>query len=349
MRTLLSRLCIALATAVALAGPATAQQQDGVVMAASGGGNGEAWRKMMGEPFAAESNIPIMIVDHPNTEAAVRTSVESSQFNLSWVAYFQAAALHRDGLLETLDPNDFPELKDIPEEYVMKAEDGRLIGIPIQFQYYGIAVNKDRAKVEDFASWKDLADPKWQGQIGQGQAFIVANYDLVMLAKSAGGDEVNYEPGIPVLEGFTKNSLTILSSYAQGNTLLSRGEVAALPFYSARVQALKNEGAPVEIAIPSEGALALPYMIVVPKGAKNKEAYTAFLRYALKAEGQVRMFENTGYIPLNKTAEFSDAQTTVLGMPLADLMPKLYQPDYFALTKDAQAKIDKVEQIQSGR
>src|SRR5690606_16848918 len=154
------------------------------------------------------------------------------QYNVAWVGYFQAIKLYRDGLIESFEITDFPQLAKVDERFMLKNEKGQLIGIPIQFQYYGIAYNTNKASAEDFTSWTSLADAKWQGQLAQPQAFVAASYDLVMLARIAGGNESDIEPGLPHFRKYAANSLTVMSSFAQGNTLLTRGEIAATPFYS---------------------------------------------------------------------------------------------------------------------
>jgi putative spermidine/putrescine transport system substrate-binding protein len=328
---------------------AYAQSSPGVVMAAYGGGNGDTWREMVGKPFSAATSIPVQITDLPNTETPIRSANGNPQYNVAWVGYFQAANLYRDGMIESFDASDFPELKNVPNKYILKAPDGKIIGIPVQFQYYGIAYNTDQAKASDFSSWMSLTDPKWKGKLAEGQAFVVANYDLPMFAHMAGGSDADLDPGIPAFEKFNQNALTIMTSFAQGNTLLSRGEVAAAPFYSARVRALKKAGAAVDITVPKEGAVLLPYMLVVPKGAKNVDALMKFLRYATEPEPQVKMFDYSGYIPLNDRVKFDDKQTAELGMPLPDLLNKLYETDFWALGANMKKNTDIAEKIQAVR
>lgn len=333
--------------ALAGAGPAPAQNGPGIVMAAYGGGNGETWREMVGKPFSQATSVPVQVADLPNTEAAIRASAGNPQYNVAWVGYFQAATLYRDGMIETFDTSDFPELKNVPDRYLLKAPDGKIVGVPVQFQYYGIAFNTDQAKASDFGSWMSLTEPKWKGKLAQGQAFVAASYDLVMYAHIAGGSERNVEPGVPAFRKFAQNALTIMSSFAQGNTLLSRGEVAATPFYSARVRALKKEGASVDITIPKEGAVLLPYMLVVPKGAKNKDDLLKFLRYATEPASQIRMYDYSGYIPFNLEAKLDARQTSELGMPLAELTKHLYLTDFWALAENMKASTEIVEKIQA--
>jgi putative spermidine/putrescine transport system substrate-binding protein len=140
-----------------------------------------------------------------------------------------------------------------------------------------------------------------------------------------------------------------MSSFAQGNTLLSRGEIVAAPFYSGRVRALKKEGAPVDIAIPREGAVMLPYMLVVPKGAKNTEAFMGFLKFAQEPATELRMLDYSGYIPMNTQSKLTAKEVTELGSTLPELMSRLYQIDYWAQQQVMKSNTDIVEKIQGAR
>src|SRR5690606_34953938 len=102
---------------------AMAQSGDGVVMAAYGGGNGETWRQAVGIPFQEKTGIAVNIADLPNTEAAVRATPDNPQYNVAWVGYFQAIQLYRDGLIETFDISDFPELQNVGDRFLLKNEE----------------------------------------------------------------------------------------------------------------------------------------------------------------------------------------------------------------------------------
>jgi putative spermidine/putrescine transport system substrate-binding protein len=262
--------------------------------------------------------------------------------------YFNAANLARDGLLETFDPADFPAMKNVPESYQMKGKDGRLIGIPAYFQYYGIAVNTDLAKVSDFQSWNDLANPKWKGKLAVTRPIYGSTYDLVIFAKINGGDENNIEPGLPLLKALAGNSLTVYNSMAHLNTLLTRGEVAAAPYYVTRVWGMKKAGVKnVEFVLPKEGSLAIPYILVVPKGAKNPAAYKAFLNFALEPPQQAKMLDLSGYIPLNTATPISPEHEKNFGMKLPDLLKRLYQPDWDVIARTHKERVAQVEQLLS--
>ena len=324
-----------------------AAQADGVTMAAYGGGNGDTWRKGLATQFTAATHIAAKVVDLPDTEAALRATAANPQYNVAWTGAFQAANLFRDGLLQTLDPKDFPELASLPDSDLMRAPDGRLIGIPVQFQYYSIAFNTGQAKASDFPSWRSLGEPAWKGKLAVAQPYIAASYDLPMLAHVV--DAKDTGAALPLYRQIVANAFTTLSSFAQGNLLLSRGEVAALPFYSSRIWALKHDGAAVDIMLPKEGGLMLPYLLVVPKNAPDPAAAQAWLKAAVQADAQLRMLDISGYLPFNPTAVLSAQQTKELGGDLASVRSKLYEPDWWAVSSGEKALLAQIEQMQAAQ
>ena len=339
----LLRTLMAATLPVLIAGSAWA---DGVTMAAYGGGNGETWRKGLVEQFTAATKITAKVVDVPDTEAALRASAGKPLYNVAWVSAFSAANLSRDGLLQTFDAKDFPELAGLPDADFLRTPDGRLVGIPVQFQYYSIAFNTAQAKASDFPSWRSLGDPAWKGRIAVPQPYIAASYDVPMLAHLAGKD-ADSAAGLALYKPILANAFTTLSSFAQGNLLLSRGEVAALPFYSARIAALKHDGAPVDIALPKEGGLLLPYFLVVPKDAPDLPAVTAWLKAAVQPDAQLRMYDISGYLPFSPKATLSPQQTHDLGLDLPALHAKLYEPDWWAVSAGEKALSGQIEQLQA--
>lgn len=326
--------------------PALAQGKGEIVMGAWGGGTSATWKAGVAEPFTKATGIPVKINEWPDPEPQIRAQRANPQYNMAIATYFNAANLHRDGLLETFDEADFPDLKHVPDRYKMKAADGKVIGIPAYFQYYGIAVNTDLAKVSDFQSWDDLANPKWKGKLSITRPIYASTYDLVLFAKVKGGDENNIEPGLPLLKALAANAVNVYNSMAQLNTLLTRGEVTAAPYYVTRVWGLKEAGAKnVDFVLPKEGSLALPYILVVPKGAKHPEAYRAFLKASLEPAQQAKMLDLSGYIPLNTATPISAEHEAKFGMKLPALIERLYQPDWDVVARTHKERVALVEQL----
>lgn len=320
-----------------------------ITMATWGGGVGTAWKQAFAEPFTEETGINARIVEVPTPEAQIRAQKDDPQFNAAISSFFEAAQMYSDGLLEDFDLEDFPALKDVPEEYLLKTSDGRLIGVSTYFTYYGIAVNIDMANADDFSSWKNLADSKWKDRLAITRPIYSAAYDLTMFSVAEGGSEKDIEKGIPLFRALAENSLAMYSSMAQMNQLLQRGEVVAAPYYSTRIWQMKQEGMTnVDMVIPEEGALMLPYLVVVPKGAKDRDAYMEWLNYVAQPSGQEKIADIAGYLPLNSTAKLSSEAEEILGGTLAETIEHLYQPDWEYIAKHRKERMELVEKIMAG-
>jgi putative spermidine/putrescine transport system substrate-binding protein len=315
-------------------------------MAVWGGGGALVWRESFVADFTAATNQPIRVVEVPNTAGVMRSPVANTQYNLALVTYFEAVQLAAAGIIETFTPQDLPCVQEVDPRYHPKTPSGALVGVPVYFTFYGIAFNTSLAKTEDFASWDNLADPRWRERIAITRPVYAASYDLVIMAKARGGDERNVAPGMPLLRAVAENSLTTYSSLAHMNTLLTRAEVAAVPYYASRVWSLRRQGSnDIDIALPREGVLMLPYVLVAPKGLRNREATLRWLNYTGAAAGQAKAAAMDGWLPMNRAVSLPPETERVTRMPLTDILSRLYAPDWSVVAANQEARMDEVERM----
>ncbi|MEC7258140.1 MAG: extracellular solute-binding protein [Pseudomonadota bacterium] len=338
---------ITTAAAIALIASLASQTQAEVIHATWGGGGARTLADYVQKPFSEQSGIETRVAEVPNTAGAVR-SPTASQYNAVTVTFFEGVGLSGTDLLEGFTDAEIPEVKNLPPEVVIRNDEGLIVGIPTYFAYYGIVYNSDLASAEDFASWNDLADPKWKGKLAITRPVYAAAYDLTMYAHANGGDAANIEPGVETLKGLISNALTTYTSLAHMNTLLGTGEVTAVPFYSTRVWHLQNEGQKnIKITIPKEGGLMLAYAVVSPKGAGNREETAKYLNYLASAESQVAVSVHGGGIPTNNTAKLPQEYLDTLGTTREALMKQMYVPDWKTVWDNHEERINMVEQIMS--
>lgn len=335
---------VAALIAFGVAGHANAA--DELVHATWGGGGAATSRTAYADPFFAATKIPVKVAEVPNTAGVIRSPAAAAQYNTVTVTYFEAVALAKQGLLEPFDDKELPHLSESPANVVVRDKNKKVVGLPSYFAYYGIAYNTDLAKKEDFTSWNDLANPKWKGKLSITRPVYAAPYDLVMIAKANGGSADNIKPGLPVMEKIIGNTLTTYTSLAHMNTLLTRGEVAAVPFYSTRVWHLKREGVKnVDMAIPKEGVLMLAYAVVSPKGVKNRANTAKFLDFTIRAEPQVQAALLGGGIPTNNTAKLPPDFEASLGITRDELMKVVYAPDWSKIVEENEERVNMIEKM----
>lgn len=327
-------------------GVSGAAAQDEVVMAVWGGGGALTWRDAYIKDFPPSANVSIKIAEVPNTAGVIRSPAAASQYHLALVTYFEAIALMNARLLEGFDPGELPGLTETNPKYLTKDNAGRYIGVPAYFTFYGIAINTDLAKPEEFASWRNLADARWKGRIAVTRPVYLAPYDAVVMAKAMGGDAKNIEPGFELLREIMPNVLTTYTSLAHMNTLLTRGEVAAVPFYASRVWSLRRHGAKnVAIVMPKDGVLMLPYVVVAPKGVRNRPGILKWLNYIASAEPQLRAAKLDGWLPMNTNVKLPGELETELGIRLQDIMDRLYSPDWSLIVAANEERINRAEKL----
>lgn len=342
----LRRSILALAAASGpLARPALAQPAQ-LTMCVWGGGGALVWREAFVAAFTQATSMQVRVVEVPIPAGALRSPAAASQYNLGLVTYFEAIALAQAGLIETFAPGDLPNLAQMRPEYLPRNAQDRALGVPVYYTFYGIGYNRELAQAEDFSSWRNLADPRWRGKLSVTRPVYAAPYDLVIMAKAMGGDERNVAPGMPLLRAVVENSLTTYSSLAHMNTLLTRNEVAAVPYYASRVWSLQRQGVnQVDIVIPQEGALAQPYILVAPRGLRNREATLRFLNHVASAEPQGRAAAMDGWLPTNASAPSSPEFERIIRIPYAELTSKLYSPDWRVIVETNEQRVNDVEQM----
>jgi putative spermidine/putrescine transport system substrate-binding protein len=326
---------------------ASAQAQRKIVAVTWGAGVGSTWREAFGKPFAAKTATSFELAEAVDPSSQVRAQGASPQYNVFSGGYTDAVDLYREGLIETFAPSELPAIDGIPPEYRLTAPDGRLLGMPAYFTYYGIAINTDLVKPGEISSWKDLGDPRWKGKLAHNRPVYTSIYDLTACAYAEGGNEGSIEPGIPLFRKIAENALTAFSSMAQANQLLSRGEIAAVPYFASRVWQMKADGLPVDLIIPKEGALMLPYMAMVPKGTFGRSVANEFLNFIVEPKSQERMTEISGYLSLVSGVGISRESQRLLRISLEELRHRLINPDWFVLSKEHRKRADLILQLMS--
>jgi len=110
---------------------------------------------------------------------------------------------------------------------------------------------------------------------------------------------------------------------AQSQQLLASGEASLGQFWNGRVYALQQDGAPVGVSWKQN--LVMADFLVIPKGAKNKDAAMKFLANASSAEGQAEFANKTAYAPVNVDS------VAKLDKDLAPNLPTAYAQDQVTL------------------
>ena len=309
----MKKTMIALAFASALTSAAHAQD---MVFTSWGGTTQDAQAAHWAAPFT-EKGGPAVVQDGPTDYGKIKAMVEAGAVTWDVVdaEYDWALQAGKAGLLEPLDFAVIDKAKLDPR-FVSDFAVGSF--------YYSFVLGWNPANFAEAkpATLADLFDTsKFPGKRTFYKWSAPGVIEAALLA-----DGVAPEALYPLdLDRAFKKLDTIKADIiwweggAQSQQLLASGEAPIGFFWNGRLSALQADG--MDVGISWDQNITAADALVVPKGAKNKDAAMKFIAEATSAEGQAAFAAATGYAPVNLgsadlmdpaiRATLPDAQTAV--------------------------------------
>ncbi|WP_206682461.1 extracellular solute-binding protein, partial [Dietzia sp. SLG310A2-38A2] len=135
-------------------------------------------------------------------------------------------------------------------------------------------------------SWEDLTKPEYRGKVGYLDPTQAAvGYSVATAANEAmGGDLDNWEPGLDYLGRLKDNGAVTPAQTA--TALVGQGEIPILIDTDFNGYKLQEEGIDVEVVIPEEGSLLIPYVVGIVNGAPNRDNAEELLDFYFSEQGQ---------------------------------------------------------------
>lgn len=204
------------------------------------------------------------------------------------------ARLHEAGLVEALDSADYPiqdqyeRWQDFDQLFV----DGTRYGIVSRWGLYGIVYNSKYVTEEEAQSIAVMYDPKHQGKVilfdwylpnmgmigryaGFEQPYDVTGADFETIKERT----FELRPQVGVIAA--TNTDTIQAIANESGYLSFGGEWLQL--------LLKEQGHPIELAVPKEGGVSWTEAVVHLTGSQNPAAAKAYMQYILSPEAQAKL------------------------------------------------------------
>lgn len=267
-----------------------------IVVRAVGGGVGEALRGLAND-FTDETGVSVIYSEGTSSEslAAIRAAGGEPDADLVMINSFEAVSVAREDLAEPVDTELVSALADSHSTLVDEAGSWVVTGLTAVAPAYNPDAFAD-AGLEPIESWYDLWQPGLEGGIAMSSlpasGFTKAFFDLMVTLE--GSPDAAFERFVEL----RPNMVTFTSSSTQARELFQQGD--AIVLVAGNNHIFQVEGAPVEMARPQEGLLALEQGFFIPKGAANVEAAADFLNFLLGEEAQLAMAE-LFYGPANST------------------------------------------------
>jgi iron(III) transport system substrate-binding protein len=179
-----------------------------------------------------------------------------------------------------------PESANVPAE--IKDPDGYFTGARIINMIIGINTNlvRDRStartwnQVLSFGKRAAMADPLYSG----------SNFMVTATFVKTHGDWTWFETA-------RKNNVQVLRGNSDVARGLAAGEFAVAMVLDYMVYELKQQGAPVDIIWPDDGAISIPSPVAITAATKDAASSKAFVDFVLSKKGQELMVRD-GVLPV---------------------------------------------------
>ncbi len=312
--------------------PSATRAQSGPLVVSNWGGS---WNDYMVDSFekqAFEGTGVDLIKDlAPVSERKTRLLAERrlprSSVDLIWLSDSDAFEMYQQDVLEELDfdrmSNAAQLLPSLKQSYYVPAIYGGVV----------ILYNPNKIKTPP-TSFADLWDPKYKGRVGLYDQ-IYFNY-IYAASLVAGGTLGNVEPAFDKLmemkEAIQPRLYPSHDALAAG---FENDEIDISANYSARALLWKNNGLPIEMAYPKEGAVAISFGVGMSKKAKNKDAAYDYLNAMLAPQSMASIARKTYYSVATSNADLSAEEKASLEFTSAQ-QEALHFVDYpYAAENDA--------------
>lgn len=289
--------CVVLATLLVLLFTGAAQAQDRLVISYNSPAQWANWGNVL-KAFTESTGItaPNDSKNSGQTLAALQAEAARPQADTAYFGIVFGIEAKRVGVVAPYKPEHFDE---IPAE--LKDEDG--YWFTVHRGAIAFLVNTDEIGDAPVPQcWSDLTDPAYDGMVGMLDPTQAAvGYSVAVAANLAlGGSLHDFDPAIDYFAELYDNGLILPAQTA--TAMVQQGEIPILIDADFNGYVLANDAsAPIEVVIPCEGSLDIPYVLSLVEGAPRPENGKALLDFALSDEGQ-RLFAESYLRPVRDIA-----------------------------------------------
>lgn len=215
------------------------------------------------------------------TLAALQAEAANPQADTAYYGIVYGIQAAQEGVVAAYQPEGFEEIPD-----ALKDAEGHWFAVH-QGAIAFLVNTEELGEVPVPTCWEDLLDPQYEGLVGfldPTQAAV--GYSVATAANLAlGGTLEDFSPAIDYFARLYDNGLILPAQTA--TAAVQQGEIPILIDADFNGYALANdEGAPIEVVIPCEGSLAIPYVMSLVANAPHPDNGQALLDFALSDEGQ---------------------------------------------------------------
>ena len=308
MRTIWFACALALATV--FAGQPAVAAGEKLIISAWGGSWKEMVAKSAAKRFTEETGVEVEIIsggtiDRLNKAKLAKGDPES---DLTLTTSHVGWLYQNDGLFETLDYSRIPNAKNIfPEAKISPGHVG------VWSYVYTIGYNPNLVPDDvKFESWEDLWNPKLKGMIALPD--FDPSHIITVAAILSGGSAENWEVGQEKLKALKPNIKAFYTNDASSQQMMASGETPVQVLLSGNAFHQMDQGVPIKLVIPKEGAIVGIDTIGIMKGTKHLDWAYQFINAALDPESQAFVTEFKKLGPMNPDTKVDPAIAALPGV-----------------------------------
>lgn len=251
------------------------------------------------EQFTKETGIKVISSSFESNEtmyAKLKTMGDSTTYDVIAPSNYFVSKMRKEGMLHELDHSKLPSLKEIDPELLNKPFDPEnKYSVPQVFGATGIAYNKDVIDGDTITSYEDLWNPKYK-------ASLQVNDDareLFHIALTTMGEDPNTTDPAIIKRAYEKllklRPNILLFNSDNPATSFVTGEVNLGSMWNGSAYIARQEGVPVEMKWPKEGAILWMDTFAIPANAKHVDAAYKLINYLISAPVAEKVSLAIGY------------------------------------------------------
>lgn len=287
--------------ALALALAATPSGAQDKLIVSTWGGNWKDGTEIIAKEFTKRTGIEVEFVTGGTMDrlAKAKLAKGNPESDVTYTTSHVGYLYQSDGLFEKLDMSKIPNAADL---YPAGDRGGYEMGV---YSYvYSPAYRTDLMPAGfKIDSWKVLWDEALKGKIGLPD--FDPSHIVIAAATVEGKSPAEWESATDRLEALKPNIKAFYQSDATSQDLIRTGETPVQVLLSINGYHLIEQGIPVEIAIPKEGAVVGIGALGINTGTKMLDAAHEFINVALDPKVQEQICEFHKCSPMNKKAQVS--------------------------------------------
>ncbi|QIZ76596.1 extracellular solute-binding protein [Ferrimonas lipolytica] len=268
------------------------------------------WSEYMPEEllqeFEQETGIKVIYTTYDSNEMmfAKVDQLKGKGYDIVVPSTYYVKKMADAGLLQAVDKTKLSNFKHLDTAMLDKEYDpNNTYSIPYIWGSTGIGIYTDEIDPTTITSWKDLWDPKWEGQLMlMNDPREVFHMALRILGYSTNSqDPAQIKEAYELLRKLMPNALTF-NSDNPGAPYVA-GDVSLGMIWNGSTYEAQKEDPAISMIYPTEGAVFWMDNMSIPVGAENVEAAHKMINFLLRPEIAARVSEEIGYPTANKSAK----------------------------------------------